>query len=195
MIAYETFTIQAASLAVNEISSHIIATNIHNFGYYFYIGISVVTYLNVSKYLLNNKKVSIQYIKYGAGFLTIAVFCSFIFLVFAPWTGIFTKDDGVIGHLTTLTPFLVVYMILDSVQTLISSVSRAVGEHYTAFKHFIISFFFVGQPLCFFLKFALPGQGLTNIWISMIMSIMVYNLWQGKLLWSIDLKEAARKME
>lgn len=79
-------------------------------------------------------------------------------------------------------------MILDCIQAFISSVSRAVGEHHSAFRHFIISFFLIGQPLCLFLKFTVPQQGLINIWISMIICVLVYNLWQGKILLNIDLK-------
>jgi uncharacterized membrane protein len=70
----------------------VIASNIHSFGYFAYIGISVVTYLNVSKYLLNDKKRSIKYLKYGASLLIGTSVLSLLFLMFAPWRTIFTSD-------------------------------------------------------------------------------------------------------
>ena len=126
-IAYEVFTLQAVSLAWNEVSTHIIAVNVHNFGYFVYIGVSMVTYLNVSKHLLNNKRLSVRYIKYGGVLMAGTAVVSFLFLAFAPWRPVFTNDPGVIQHLITLTPFLIVFMILDCIQAFISSLSRSLG--------------------------------------------------------------------
>lgn len=176
-------------------STHVIATNIHNFGYYIYIGISVVTYINISKYLLNNKRTSISYIKYGAALMILAAIGCIAFLLFADWKTLFTNDVAVMSLLTALLPFLVCYMALDSLQVFVSAVSRSLGEHHSAFRHFVISFFVFGQPLCFFLKASRPEGGIKNIWISMLTANLIYVLWQGSILLKVDLKTAARKIE
>ena len=194
IVAYETFVFQTLSLSFNEISTHVIATNVHNFGYYIYIGISVVTYINISKYLLNNRRTSVNYLKYGAAFMVIAAITCVSFLLFVNWKSLFTNDEGVMDHIAILTPFLVCYMVLDGIQVFLSSVSRSLGEHHSAFKHFVISFFAVGQPLCYLLRLVQPDQGLKNVWMSMIVSAVLYNVWQGSVLMKIDWKSAARRL-
>jgi Na+-driven multidrug efflux pump len=69
----------------------------------------------------------LKYAKYGAGLLIGAAVLSLLFLMFAPWRSIFTSDEKVEQDLLSLTPFLIVFMILDCVQAFISSISRAVG--------------------------------------------------------------------
>lgn len=155
----------------------------------------MVTYLNVSKHLLNNKKLSVSYLKYGAIFMGFMALGSLLFLVFVPWKGVFTNESGVIEHLIILTPFLIAFMILDCIQAFVSSISRSLGEHSSAFKHYMISFFLIGQPICFFLKSFVPSNGIINIWLSMIISVLIYNIWQGSFLLRINLKEAARRIE
>lgn len=155
-MAYQAFTIQVISLAFTEISTHIIASSIHNIGYVIYIGIGVAAHLNISKYLLNNKKTSIKYMKCGAAFLISAAILFYIFLIFVPWRGVFTNNSEVVEHLLYLTPFIVIYMIVDCVQVFVSAVSRSLGEHPAAFRKYLICVLLIGQPLCVLLKGCMP---------------------------------------
>lgn len=59
ILAYETFTFQTVSMCNEEISTHIIGTNMHNIGYFIFTGVSVVTYLKVAKYLVQYRRKSI----------------------------------------------------------------------------------------------------------------------------------------
>lgn len=49
--------------------------------------------------------------------------------------------------------------------------------------------------MCFILKWIVPDNGLKNVWISMILSVLLYNIWQGRTLWKVDLEVAAKVIE
>jgi Na+-driven multidrug efflux pump len=91
ILAYEAFTFQTVSLANEQISSHIIATNMHNIGYFIFTGISVVTYLKVSKYIINHHRKSIEYVKSGAIILLVIAVVFLFAVVYAPWRHMFTN--------------------------------------------------------------------------------------------------------
>jgi Na+-driven multidrug efflux pump len=84
------------------------------------------------------------------------------------------------------------FTTLDCLQVFLSSISRAVGKHKEAFSHFVVSYFLIGEPFCFLLKWIAPGYGLKNVWISMILSVLLYNIWQGRTLLKVDLEVASK---
>jgi len=95
ILAYEVFTFQTVSLAHEQISSHIIATNMHNIGYFIFTGISVVTYLKVSKHIINHHRKSIESIKNGAIILLVIAVLFLFAILYAPWRHMFTNEDAV----------------------------------------------------------------------------------------------------
>lgn len=192
ILAYEVFTFQTVSLANEQISSHIIATNMHNIGYFIFTGISVVTYLKVGKYIVNYRRRCVEYIKNGALILLVVLLVFLLGMIYAPWRQTFTSEASVTDCLTGLTPLIVMFTSLDCLQVFLSSISRAVGKHKEAFQHFVISYFLIGEPFCFLLKWLYPENGLKNIWISMVLSVLLYNIWQGRTLWNVDLEVAAK---
>jgi hypothetical protein len=58
--------------------------------------------------------------------------------------------------------------------------------------HFLISYFLIGEPLCFILKWAFPEMGVRNVWISMVVGVLLYDIWQGRTLMKVDLEVAAK---
>lgn len=146
------------------------------------------------RHLLNNKRLSIGYVKYGGALLVVWGIVWFLGLVLVPWQGVFSKDEDVISVLNTTTPFLIAFTVLSSIQSFVSSLSRTLGEHLSSSKHYLISLI-AGQSLCFLLKSMTLVNGINNIWISLIVSVLIYNLWQGILLLRLDLKESAIKIE
>lgn len=156
ILAYEVFTFQTVSLADEQISSHIIATNMHNIGYFIFTGISVITYLKVGKYIVNYRRKSMEYVKNGALILLIVLLVFLMGMIYAPWRHMFTSEGSVAECLTGLTPLIIAFTSLDCLQVFLSSISRAIGKHKEAFQHFIISYFLIGEPFCFLLKWLAP---------------------------------------
>lgn len=129
ILAYEVFTFQTVSLANEQISSHIIATNMHNIGYFVFTGISVVTYLKVGKSLITYRRRAIEHVKNGAIILLVVLLSFLLIMLYAPWRHFFTNEVTVTQCLTSLTPYVVLFTSLDCLQVFLSAISRAVGKH------------------------------------------------------------------
>ena len=96
ILAYESFTFQTTSLSMEYIEAHIIATNVHNIGYFLLCGVSIVSYINVSSFILDNERKSKQFIRKGACTTLALTLIYILFLWKAPWSTFFTEIDHVI---------------------------------------------------------------------------------------------------
>ena len=52
------------------------------------------------------------------------------------------------------------------------------GKHGAAIKHFLISYFVLGQVTCTILLRYFPSLEIKAVWMSMILSVFTYDVWQ-----------------
>ncbi|KAL6999534.1 Protein DETOXIFICATION 19 [Sarracenia purpurea var. burkii] len=83
------------------------------------------------------------------------------------WAGFFSDSPIIIEKFASLTPFLLVSIILDSIQGVLSGVARGCGLQHLAVYANLGTFYCIGMPISFILAFKLKlyAQGL---WIGLI---------------------------
>ncbi|XP_076897011.1 protein DETOXIFICATION 12-like isoform X2 [Bidens hawaiensis] len=85
---------------------------------------------------------------------------------------IFTSDKEVVDYVTKIAPFLCLNLIIDSIQGILSGVSRGVGwQHLGAYAN-LAAFYLVGIPVAALLGFrtSLRGEGL---WIGILVGAFI----------------------
>lgn len=96
--------------------------------------------------------------------------------------------DGLIGY-------QVIFLLLDAIQIFLSTISRSMGQHKAAIKHFLISYFIIGQVLCSLLKLWIPTLQVKAVWLSMVVSVLTYDIWQLHTLSHSSIKDARKIIE
>lgn len=77
----------------------------------------------------------------------------------------------------------------------ISSISRSIRKHEAAIKHFLVSYFIIGQVTCTILLHFFPSLEIRAVWMSMILSVFTYDVWQLHTLTQATFKEARKLIE
>nr|WDY35014.1 multidrug toxin excretion transporter MATE 4 [Diospyros kaki] len=83
------------------------------------------------------------------------------------WAGFFSDSSKIIQHFASLTPFLVVSIMLDSIQGVLSGVARGCGWQHLAVYINMGTFYCLGMPIAILLGFKLKlyAQGL---WLGLL---------------------------
>ncbi|KAJ0046672.1 hypothetical protein Pint_04597 [Pistacia integerrima] len=71
------------------------------------------------------------------------------------WASFFSKNPEIIKEFSSLTPFLMISIVLDSVQTVFSGVVRGCGWQHIALWGNLATFYFIGMPIAIILGFML----------------------------------------
>ncbi|KAJ0046671.1 hypothetical protein Pint_04596 [Pistacia integerrima] len=83
------------------------------------------------------------------------------------WASFFTDIPEMIKQFTSLTPFLAISIILDSVQGVLSGVARGCGWQHLAVCANLATFYFIGMPIVGILGFKLKLHA-KGLWIGLI---------------------------
>ncbi|KAL6840666.1 hypothetical protein ACP4OV_029530 [Aristida adscensionis] len=102
--------------------------------------------------------------------LSVLLAVSFVlFLVFGhgPWASLFSRSTVIASKFATMSPLLVISILLDSAQGVLSGVARGCGWQHLAAMTNLVAFYFVGMPLAvlFAFKLKLHTKGL---WVGLI---------------------------
>lgn len=106
------------------------------------------------------------------------------------WAGLFSSSSSIVTEFGSMTPLLVISIMLDSIQGIFSGVSRGCGWQHLAMYTNLGMFFFIGMPISCLLafKFELYSKGL---WIGLICGLFC----QAGTLFLITILKKWTKME
>ncbi|XP_031253753.1 protein DETOXIFICATION 18-like [Pistacia vera] len=83
------------------------------------------------------------------------------------WASFFSKNPEIIKEFSSLTPFLMISIVLDSVQAIFSGVVRGCGWQHIALWGNLATFYFIGMPIAVILGFMLKLHA-KGLWIGLI---------------------------
>lgn len=83
------------------------------------------------------------------------------------WAGFFSDSSTIIEKFASLTPFLVISIIFDSIQGVLSGVARGCGWQHLAVYINLATFYFIGMPIAIFLGFKLKLYA-RGLWLGLI---------------------------
>ncbi|GAB4846439.1 Protein DETOXIFICATION 18 [Ancistrocladus abbreviatus] len=170
--AFEILVLLAGLMPDSETTTSLIAmcVNTEAIAYMFSYGISAAASTRVSNELgAGNPEqakhamgVAIKISMLLAGVVVLA-------LVFGHsiWASFFSNNSNIIGEFSSMTPLLATSIFLDSIQGVLSGVSRGCGWQHLAMYTNLATFYFIGMPISCLLgfKFKLYAKGL---WIGLI---------------------------
>jgi multidrug resistance protein, MATE family len=71
------------------------------------------------------------------------------------WAGLFSGSATIVSEFAAITPLMMVSIVLDSAQGVLSGVARGCGWQHLAAATNLVAFYFVGMPLAIFFAFKL----------------------------------------
>ncbi|GJN07366.1 hypothetical protein PR202_ga25190 [Eleusine coracana subsp. coracana] len=71
------------------------------------------------------------------------------------WAGLFSGSAAILSEFAAITPLMMVSIVLDSAQGVLSGVARGCGWQHLAAVTNLVAFYFVGMPLAIFFAFKL----------------------------------------
>jgi multidrug resistance protein, MATE family len=90
--------------------------------------------------------------------LSVFLAVSFVLLLVSGhrlWAGLFSGSETIVSEFAAITPFMMVSIVLDSAQGVLSGVARGCGWQHLAAVTNLVAFYFVGMPLAIFFAFKL----------------------------------------
>lgn len=83
------------------------------------------------------------------------------------WAGLFSRSATIASEFAAITPLMMVSIVLDSAQGVLSGVARGCGWQHLAAVTNLVAFYFVGMPLALFFAFKLDLRA-RGLWAGLI---------------------------
>lgn len=170
--AFELLVLLAGLMPNSEITTSLIAmcVNTEAIAYMMTYGLSAAASTRVSNELgagNTDEAKKAMYVTLKLSLLLALIVVSALGIGHNLWAGFFSDSSVIIINFASMTPFLVISTILDSIQGVLSGVARGIGWQHLAVYVNLGTFYCIGMPISILLGFILKFYS-RGLWLGLI---------------------------